>query len=296
MDEGRMRREKNDLRGALQSFRAANAIMHVPTTGLELARTQAALGLLVEARETIHQFMRTASTNDPPAFTMARASADELDDQLRARIPSLIISLRGATDHGRASVLVDGVTVTDAAYRFGLRLDPGHHVVVARIGTKEAKAEVDLVEKETKEVALDVPSPEPGAEANTPSLPAHVDASTRPVPIPAFILGGVAVLGIGVGTTLALVAKHRQSGLESRCSPRCAPDEVGTVRSTYLAADVSLGVGAAAAIGAAVVYLGRGEASAPSSSTQAARSNASPWMISVAPQPGGTLLEARGKF
>src|SRR5579884_1405121 len=53
MDDGRALREKNDLRGALQRFKAADDIMHVPTTALEVARTQIPLGLLVEARDTI---------------------------------------------------------------------------------------------------------------------------------------------------------------------------------------------------------------------------------------------------
>ena len=52
MREGRELRDSGDLASALKQFEAANGIMHVPTTELEVARTQAALGLLVEALDT----------------------------------------------------------------------------------------------------------------------------------------------------------------------------------------------------------------------------------------------------
>ncbi|HVJ21717.1 MAG TPA: hypothetical protein VM686_40210, partial [Polyangiaceae bacterium] len=46
MAEGRARREKRDFEGALASFGKADAIMHVPTTSFEVARTQVELGRL----------------------------------------------------------------------------------------------------------------------------------------------------------------------------------------------------------------------------------------------------------
>jgi hypothetical protein len=50
--DGREKLSAGDAKGALQSFQAAHAIMGVPTTGLDLARAQAALGDLVGARAT----------------------------------------------------------------------------------------------------------------------------------------------------------------------------------------------------------------------------------------------------
>src|SRR5690349_18414785 len=57
MADARAKRDRGDARGALESFQAADAIMHVPTTGFEVARTQASLGLLVEARDTLHRVL-----------------------------------------------------------------------------------------------------------------------------------------------------------------------------------------------------------------------------------------------
>ena len=45
--KGRNKLKAGDAEGALADFRAAHAIMHVPPTGLDLARAQVALGQLV---------------------------------------------------------------------------------------------------------------------------------------------------------------------------------------------------------------------------------------------------------
>src|SRR5229473_5030248 len=68
MTEGRARKERNDLKGALESFRSADAIMHVPTTGVEVARAQVDLGDLLEAHETLDALLaRQPAANEPPA-------------------------------------------------------------------------------------------------------------------------------------------------------------------------------------------------------------------------------------
>src|SRR5947199_818929 len=51
MDEGDSWVEKKRLDRALEAYEGADALMHVPTTGIEVAKTLAALGRLVEARE-----------------------------------------------------------------------------------------------------------------------------------------------------------------------------------------------------------------------------------------------------
>src|SRR4051794_38028802 len=52
LDEGDREVEKKHYEAALKAFLAADAIMNVPTTGIELAKTQVLLGQLVEARDS----------------------------------------------------------------------------------------------------------------------------------------------------------------------------------------------------------------------------------------------------
>src|SRR5687767_3133797 len=74
MAEARELREHGDLQSALSRFSAADSIMGVPTTGFEMAATQAELGKLVEARETLRRVLTLPqSPDDPEPFNAARA-------------------------------------------------------------------------------------------------------------------------------------------------------------------------------------------------------------------------------
>src|SRR5260221_3476435 len=153
MQEGRELREKGDLQGALKRFQAADGIMHVPTTALEVARTQATLGLLVEARDTIAAIRKTpAKANDPEPFAEARNRAEELDASLDVRVPSLTIKVDGAAAGETPTITIDGVQVPAAAVGLPRRVDPGHHVVAAKTASSGGSAEADAPQKETKQV------------------------------------------------------------------------------------------------------------------------------------------------
>jgi hypothetical protein len=92
MQDGRDLRDRGDLANALTRFRAADDIMHVPTTGLEVARVEAALGMLIEARDAIASIRKTpAKPSDPEPFHEARRKADDLDTSLEGRVPALTI-------------------------------------------------------------------------------------------------------------------------------------------------------------------------------------------------------------
>src|SRR5262245_48638273 len=95
MTDGRDARERGDFRAALKRFEAVDTIMHVPTIGLELARTQVALGQLVEARETVRRIARLPEDpSDPAPFREARVQVDKLDEELQRRIGAIRFEVR----------------------------------------------------------------------------------------------------------------------------------------------------------------------------------------------------------
>src|SRR5262245_45878356 len=57
MTEGRTFRSQRNFEAALRAFNTADKIMHVPTTGLEVARTLEAMGRLVEARSALKRVL-----------------------------------------------------------------------------------------------------------------------------------------------------------------------------------------------------------------------------------------------
>ena len=55
MDQGDARFESKDYARALEHYRAADQIMGVPTTGIEVGRTLERMGRLLDAREVLRR-------------------------------------------------------------------------------------------------------------------------------------------------------------------------------------------------------------------------------------------------
>ncbi len=134
MEQGHDLYDKKNFKEALKRFKAANDIMHVPSTALWTAKAQAALGELVAARDTIAAMRRMPEKpNDPKPFKQARADAIDLDDTLAPRVPALTLVLKGAPAGDSATVTIDGVATGD----------PSASETAAEDALAEAVAELD---------------------------------------------------------------------------------------------------------------------------------------------------------
>jgi hypothetical protein len=234
MSEGRSRRERNDLPGALESFRAADALMHVTTTGLEVARSQIALGQLVEARDTLRQVMRIpAKDSDPRPFVEARANAQAMDEDLASRIPGIRIVLRGAVEGSAPGVSVDGVTVPAAALGAPFKVNPGHHVVAAVSGAARAQQQVDVAERALQTVTIELPAAAATSAGPAESTPDDVtrDEEHHGGPMRVLAIGGfgLAAAGIALGSvtgvmSLSATSRAKNDCVDNRCPPSTAGD------------------------------------------------------------------------
>jgi hypothetical protein len=293
MAEGRADRDKGDLQGALKAFAAADALMHVPTTGLELARAQVALGQIVEARDTALRVMRLPEgPKDPAPFKAAREAASALNDELEPRIPSLKILVTGLPEGMRPRVTLDGAIVPPELLGQSRKLDPGHHTVVAKAGTAEGKQEVDIAEKESKEVSVDLPAqapPPPVAEA----APVETPPAAAPPPEPfalsrVMVYGGFGLAGAGVilGTITGIVSLSTTSSIKNsgNCvGDTCGPKEYGDISSANAMATVSTVSFVAAGIGGVAGVVGlllQSPATPANPDVQAARTtpHVEPWL------------------
>ncbi len=224
MQEGRDLREKGDLKGALTRFKSADDIMHVPTTSLEVARAQVALGQLIEALDTIAAIRKAPQSPDDPApFKDARVKADELDAQVEGKVPSLNITVTGAGEGENPSISIDGVSVPAAAAGLPRKVDPGHHVVTARALNGQAKDEIDVAEGEKKDVALvltaggaDTTGGEnPPTEGGGPETPRSVVHSPGVLTWGGIIVGG---LGLAVGGVTGIMTLSKASSVKNECN------------------------------------------------------------------------------
>ncbi len=155
LDEGDRLLAAGELTSAMERYRGAHAIMHVPTSGLDLARVQAQLGLLVEARATAMEVVNLPpQAAEPAVFQEARSGALSLVQRLlQPRVPSLQLRVTPAGTDYRVSV--DGLKVPREARSLPFRTNPGPHSVrVEARGFEPAQRDIVLAEGR----ALQLPS------------------------------------------------------------------------------------------------------------------------------------------
>ena len=325
MAEGRADRDKNDLKGALKAFAGADAIMHVPTTGLELARAQAAVGQLVEARDTALRVTRSpASPGEPAPFKAARDAASALNDQLEARIPSLTVDVKNAPSGVAITLTIDGVDVPSEVIGQARKLDPGHHVVEAKAGTAYGKQEVDVAEKDSKEVAIELPgqsgAPAAGGAADTgttdaaqqqPEQPAEPEGRSGGSKVMIFGGFGLAAVGAIAGTVTGIMSMSKTSSIKgsSGCTNsggnvQCGPSEYDDISSAKTLATIStvsfIAGGVGAAVGVIGLFVGGGSSgepsAAPSQAPDAPADQSSRLRVHVAPWIGLGSAGVSGTF
>lgn len=295
MDDGDAKREKNDLKAALMSYEAADAIMRVPTTGLEVARAQAQLGLLLEARETLARVMRLPpKPGEPAPFTAARRTAEQLNGELATRLPSITVVVANADPTQPAQIVVDGDPVPAAAAQAPRKVNPGRHAIVVRAGSTERKQDVTVAERETRTVTIDLkqpPSP-PTAHPSSTERPREPSASALPKVL---IIGGLAVgaIGIGVGSVTGLMSFSKVSDVKTDCVDNtCKPsrqadiDAARSLGTISTIAFVAGGVGVAAGVVGIVLSGKQPKESPPGTSAR----------LKVVPDVGPAWLGAHGTF
>jgi hypothetical protein len=300
MEDGRALRDKNDLQGALQRFKAADDIMHVPTTGLEVARTQVPLGLLVEARDTIARIrLIPGKPNDPVQFKDARIKANQLDASLDGRVPRVTVVVHGAPSGHTLSVSIDGVPVPAAVVGLPRTVDPGHHVVVVKTEGAEGQQGVDVREGETK--SLDVtlaptaspsgpipppsePPPPPGQTRNAPVVetPAALGTSHAPDAL-TYTGGALAAAGLVVGAVTGVMSWSQTSSLSSACPAHVCPpasySSYDSANNLATIATISFAIGGAGTCLAVIsLVVGHDERSHPASASPSAQLRLSPWI------------------
>ena len=138
-----------DLVGALAAFESIPEAKRDFNTRLHIAGVREKLGRYLEA-EKDYEAIRTDPKADAATVDTAAAALQDL----RARIPKLVVKVTAATTGVKVSL--DGKEITHPATT---AVNPGTHVVVATRGTEQVfKREVTIAESTTLEVLVDAPA------------------------------------------------------------------------------------------------------------------------------------------
>ena len=267
LDRGDLQVEKGDLEGGLASYQAAHELMHVPTTGLEVARLLVKLGKLVEARDVALEVIRmpTGAKEGRP-FKVARAGAENLARELAAQIPSLRLELTPDVASDQTSLEIDQRSTPLSAVGLGYALNPGaHRVRIAASGYRTVVRSITLRPGETQTLRVElVATPKPKAKppvrlasppedseakklSPTPVAPVE-ESSTWPQWV-GFSLGGA---GLAVGTVAGVLSLNRTRAAKEHCTgTKCTPAARHDIDDAVKMANVSN-------VGFAVAVLGAG--------------------------------------
>ena len=278
-----------DWAGALLKFRQVAERRPTPQVRFHIARCQEHLGRWTEALGTYRLALGEA---EALKIEEVQREANAARLALEERVPRLTL-LRGAGTE-TAVLLVDGVELGASVLASPLVLDPGPHLVEARIPREERlvpllSREITLQEGERRTLRLEVPAAAPVEPPAVVSAPPDTSAPAPPRSrAPAWIALGA---GAALGATSAVFWVRRQDTLDelgsrcvgSRCPPSLEPVAQRGQQATWIAAGT--GLGAVALLGTGTWLLLR-----PSSRQESAPA------VQIGASPAGPSFALRGAF
>jgi len=225
-NNGRAAFDAGKYEKAIDYLSRAEQLVHSPTHLLFMARAQAKLGRLVAAHETYLKITReNLASNAPKAFVSAQDAAEQEQDVLDNRLPSVTVTLQGAISAPDISVTMDGTALPSAMIGIPLPADPGEHVFKASGPTIASDpVTVKLAESAKQTVVLKLRStgaalpvaagaaatkaqPPPAAAGAPPSAAAAATAPPSNTEAPASESGSVSSSnGHGPGLMIASIA------------------------------------------------------------------------------------------
>ena len=248
LKEGDRLRDAGDLRGALERYTAAQAVLHEPPTGLSIVSAQVGLGLLVEARQTaVDTAGLPVTPGEPGGFAEARSAAAQMAAEIEPRLPVFGVVVIPEVPY---SLRIDGTQVPEEAKQLRFRTNPGDHVVeISARGYLRATQTFTLAEgvHQLFQIALVVTPTQSAAPAPAPPIAAaaasvhtqDVDSASRAQRTRGYIglvVGGTALVA---GTITGVMSFSETSNAKRNCPDNICPDRL---RDTLETADTMANV------------------------------------------------------
>jgi hypothetical protein len=153
------------------------------------------------------------------------------------------------------------------------KLNPGHHVVVARAGGAQATAAVDLAAGDSKTVELVLSRGAPVTAAPIESPPPAETTTSSGLPALAYLGMGLGAAGLAAGSITGLLSISKKGDLEKSCPggdcPRSVEGDLDSARTLATVSNVSFVVAGVGAVVAVVAILTAKPGSAPPATTTA---------------------------
>ena len=279
--EGLAAEKEGDYVKALARFEVTASIKFTPQVRFHLALCQEKLNQWVAALEN---YELAAQEADDLNVGEVKDAAPKLAEKLRPRIPRLKLEITGTRPD---EVLLDEKPLSPVQYASPILVDPGKHVVVARLtGQKNVVIEVSVVEAEERLVTLalatpvlvdDTPAPSP---TPAPTTRAGGGPSQRTI---GFIVGGFGVVALGTSAMFYGLRSSKVRDLDAQCPdlkcPSSVSSKVDAAKSETTISRIALGVGVVSlGVGAYLVLTAKPTPVEGTSSPVAVRSRFVPYV------------------
>jgi hypothetical protein len=251
-----------------------------------------------------------------------------LYDKLSEKMSSVVLSVLDDSGAPKldVDVKVDGTLLTSHIDGMAMLVEPGPHEftfstdrgvfatqkVLILEGQRDRPIAVTIAGRPpstSPSRAKEDPNPKPAPDDSDKAIPEKAPAEENaraetshserasagdwamPKSVFPYVLGGVGVAGLAAGGLLTVWGNKDNSDLESTCSPNCQPASLDHVKALYVAADISLGVGAAALAVTTFLF-------ATSRSTEGAEKPAAheAMLVGVQPTRSGAFASVSGAF
>jgi hypothetical protein len=272
-EDGRQLMIEGKYADACPKFAASERLDPSSSTLLNLASCYERQGRIASAWATYKEAASSANAAGRSDYLIA---AERHASALEPNLAKLTLNVDRPVDGLR--IERDGADVERAEWGIAIPVDPGPHVIAASASSYKAWSSTISIAQNGAQVTVNVPPLEP-LPVETPSV-APPAAPLAPVAAPtpavdadrhsgpstqiamAWIVGGLGVVGLGVGTGFAISAKNKYQSTLSECETAnpnmCSSQGVtdrNNARSQGDGATLAVGLGAAAVVAGAVLWL-----------------------------------------
>jgi hypothetical protein len=242
--------ERKDYATAVDRFRHADALVHAPTIGVDLARALIGLGRFVEAYERYELVIREGvPKNSPASWKQALEDAQKEVADLEPRLGWIVIHVMGPLD---PQVTIDGEDVPEGSIGARRAADPGKRVVRASAPDFEpASQTVSIKEGQEQVVTLVLKRVETRPEAPAPKPVEAPPPEHHASRVPAWIAFGVGGAGLVVGSVTGIMAISLHSDLSSKCPDDNCPNNLHSDVTRFHTLGTVSGIGFGVAVAGA---------------------------------------------
>ncbi len=219
-------------------------------------------------------------------------------DEVEKALPSVNFAVTDEQGKDLIDVRVsfDGALLKQGLDGKAISVDPGPHTFKIESGTRKPLELQVVVREGEKNRQIDVTWKGVPPVADKPIEPVETPHGTSKLSPAFWVLGGAGVVGVGLFATLGgigLAQKSSDAGTGG-CAPKCTTSEVNSIKTKFIAADVSLTIGLASLAGAAVFGVMSIVSNKPTSTAPPKTSTGV--SITAAPAPGGGYVGLEGRF